>query len=162
MTRMKWTKRTFCLCVLVALAAVANAAQAKVKPEIMGISLEMGREAAQSRLKALGQLEKEDRKRQEVWAIKDPRISHLLVGYDADNRVRYVTAIARTDGPRIRYQEIAQVKTAQRSNYQGNYRFTWEIPERRGQFAFVVIAHGRDPNFLDSYSIKKVAEEEVD
>jgi len=162
MTRMKRTKLTFCFCVLVALAGVANAAQEKVKPEIMGISLEMGREAAQSRLKALGQLEKEDRKRQEVWAIKDPRISHLLVGYDADNRVRYVTAIARTDGPRIRYQEIAQVKTAQRSNYQGNYRFTWEIPERRGQFAFVVIAHGRDPNFLDSYSIKKVAEEEVD
>jgi hypothetical protein len=162
MTRMKRTKQTFCLCVLVALAGLVSAAQAKVKPEIMGVSLEMDREAAQSRLKALGQLEKEDRKRQEVWAIKDPRISHLLVGYDADNRVRYVTAIARTNGPRIRYQEIAEVKTAQRSNYQGNYRFTWEIPERRGQFAFVVIAHGRDPNFLDSYSIKKVAEEEID
>ena len=159
MTRMK---RTINLCLLVALVGLASAAQAKVKPEIMGISLEMGREAAQARLKALGQLEKEDRKRQEVWAIKDPRISHLLIGYDGENRVRYVTAIARTDGPRIRYQEIAEIKTAQRTNNQGNYRFTWEIPERRGQFAFVVIAHGRDPNFLDSYSIKKVAEEEVD
>jgi len=159
MTRIK---RILCLCLLLALAGLASAAQAKVKPEIMGISLEMGREAAQTRLKALGHLEKEDRKRQEVWAIKDPRISHLLVGYDAENRVRYVTAIARTAGRRIRYQEIAELKTAQRSNYQGNYRFTWEIPERRGQFAFVVIAHGRDPNFLDSYSIKKLADEEVD
>ena len=28
--------------------------------------------------------------------------------------------------------------------------------------AFVVIALGRDPNFLDSYSIKKVNEKEVD
>jgi len=143
-------------------AGLASAAQAKVKPEIMGISLEMGREAAQARLKALGQLEKEDRKRQEVWAIKDRRISHLLVGYDDENRVRYVTAIARTDGPRIRYQEIAELKDAQRASVQGNYRFTWEIPERRGQFAFVVIAHGRDPNFLDSYSVKKVSDEEVD
>jgi hypothetical protein len=159
---MTQTKRIFCLCLLVALAGLASAAQAKVKPEIMGISLEMGREAAQARLKALGQLEKEDRKRQEVWAIKDRRISHLLVGYDGENRVRYVTAIARTDGPRIRYQEIAELKSAQRSNYQGNYRFTWEIPERRGQFAFVVIAHGRDPHFLDSYSIKKLVDEEVD
>src|ERR1051326_7337411 len=146
------------LVLLLALAGLAGAAQAKVRPEIMGVSLEMNREAAQARLKALGQLEKEDHRRQEVWAIKDPRISHLLVGYDADYRVRYVTAIARTDGPRMRYQEVADLKSAQRLNSQGNYRFTWEIPERRGQVAFVVIALGRDPNFLDSYSIKKVGE----
>ena len=153
-------KRIFILCLLLVSAAVA--AQAKVKPEIMGVALEMSREAAQARLKAIGELEKEDRRRQEVWAIKDPRISHLLVGYDADYRVRYVTAIARADGPRMRYQEVADLKSAQRLNSQGNYRFTWEIPERRGQFAFVVIALGRDPNFLDSYSIKRLGEKEVD
>ena len=161
-TRTKQIKRICNLCLLLALAGLAGAAQAKVRPEIMGVALEMSREAAQARLKAIGQLEKEDRRRQEVWAIKDPRFSHLLVGYDADYRVRYVTALARTDGPRMRYQEVADLKSAQRLNNQGNYRFTWEIPERRGQFAFVVIALGRDPNFLDSYSIKKVGEKEVD
>lgn len=157
MTQMK---RILIVCLLV--VSVAGAAQARVKPEIMGIALEMSRDAAQARLKAIGQLEKEDRKRQEVWAIKDPRISHLLVGYDADYRVRYVTAIARSDGPRMRYQEVADLKSARRLSNQGNYRFTWEVPERHGQFAFVVIAHGRDPNFLDSYSVKKIGEEEVD
>jgi len=162
MTRITRTKPTFSLCLLVALAAMAGAAQAKVRPEIMGVALEMSREAAQARLKAIGQLEKDDRRGQEVWAIKDPRFSHLLVGYDADHRVRYVTAIARTDGPRMRYQEVADLKSAQKLNSQGNYRFTWEIPERRGQFAFVIIAHGRDPNFLDSYSIKKIEEKDVD
>jgi hypothetical protein len=161
-TRTKQIRRICNLCLLLALAGLAGAAQAKVRPEIMGVALEMSREAAQARLKAIGQLEKEDRRRQEVWAIKDPRISHLLVGYDAEYRVRYVTAIARPDGPRMRYQEVADLKSAQRLNNQGNYRFTWEIPERRGQFAFVVIALGRDPNFLDSYSIKKVGEKEVD
>jgi len=152
------------LSVIVCLLLISSAAavQARVKPEIMGVALDMSHEMAQSRLKAIGQLEKEDRKRQEVWAIKDPRISHLLVGYDADYRVRYVTAIARTNGPRMRYQEVADLRSAQRLNNQGNYRFTWEIPERRGQFAFVVIAHGRDPNFLDSYSVKRISEEEVD
>src|SRR5689334_7240268 len=152
--------RIFILCLLLVSGAIA--VQARVKPEIMGVALEMSRDAALARLKSIGQLEKEDRRRQEVWAIKDPRISHLLVGYDADYRVRYVTAIARADGPRIRYQEVADLKSARRLNSQGNYRFTWEIPERRGQFAFVVIAHGRDPNFLDSYSIKKAGEKEVD
>jgi len=154
--------QTFGLFVFLVIGVCAGAAQAKVRPEIMGISLEMSRAAAQMRLKAIGQLEKEDRKRQEVWAIKDPRISHLLVGYDAEYRVRYVTAIARTDGPRIRYTEVANVKTAQRLQNQGNYRFTWEVPARRGQFAYVMIAHGRDPQFLDSYSVKKVSEEEID
>lgn len=152
------------LSVIVCLLMVSNAAaaQARVKPEIMGVALDMSRDAAQARLKSIGQLEKEDRKRQEVWAIKDPRISHLLVGYDAEYRVRYVTAIARANGPRMRYQEVADLRSAQRLNNQGNYRFTWEIAERRGQFAFVVIAHGRDPDFLDSYSVKKISEEEVD
>lgn len=161
-TRTKQIKRICNLCLLLTLAGLAGVAQAKVRPEIMGVALDMSRDAALARLKAIGQLEKEDRRRQEVWAIKDPRISHLLVGYDADYRVRYVTAIARTDGPRMRYQEVADLKSAQRLNSQGNYRFTWEIPEQRGQVAFVVVAHGRDPNFLDSYSIKKVGEKEVD
>jgi len=153
-------KRTFILCLLLLSGAVV--AQAGVRPEIMGVALEMSHEAALARLKSIGQLEREDRKRQEVWAVKDPRISHLLVGYDAEYRVRYVTAIARSTGPRMRYQEVADLKSARRLNSQGNYRLTWEVPERRGQFAFVVIAHGRDPNFLDSYSIKKVGEGEID
>jgi hypothetical protein len=142
-------------------AVVAFAAEAKGRPEIMGISLGMGREAAQARLKTIGRLEREERKRQQVWAVDDPRVSHLLVGYDNDYRVRYVTAIARTGGPRIRYQEVVDVKHAQRSNYQGNYKFTLEI--KRGPLAYVTIAHGRDPQYLDSYSVKKVdSKEEID
>ena len=63
MTRIK---QTFGLFVFLVIGVCAGAAQAKVRPEIMGISLEMSRAAAQMRLKAIGQLEKEDRKRQEV------------------------------------------------------------------------------------------------
>ena len=105
----------------------------------MGVSLDMSRDAARTRLTSIGSLEREDRKRQEVWAIKDPRISHLLVGYDADNRVRYVTAIARTDGPRIRYQEVADLRSAERVVNQGNHKFTWEVEARRGRAAFVMV-----------------------
>jgi hypothetical protein len=143
-------------------SARANAAAGRLKPQIMGIELSMSREAARVRLQTLGSLEREDRKRQEVWAIRDPRISHLLVGYDAENRVRYVTALARTGANRIRYDEVADPKRAQRQEAQGNYRFTWEVEERRGQFAYVVIAHGRDPQYLESYSVKKVEEKEID
>lgn len=143
-------------------AALATAAQAKPRPEIMGVELSMSRDDARARLKSLGRLEREERKRQEVWAVDDPRISHLLIGYDADYRVRYVTAIARAGGPRIRYREIAELKHAQRLQYQGNYKFTWQVAARRGQLAYVTIAHGRDPQYLDSYSVKKVDQKEVD
>jgi hypothetical protein len=147
---------------LLVIAVLVSAAPARPRPEIMGISLEMNRDNARARLKSIGSLEKEDRKRQEVWAVKDSRISHLLVGYDADNRVRYVTAIARTDGPKIRYQEIADLKSAKSSHTQGNHKFTWEIEERRGKESFILIARGHDPKYLDSYSIKKADQEEID
>ncbi|HKG48438.1 MAG TPA: hypothetical protein VKB02_16995 [Pyrinomonadaceae bacterium] len=145
---------------LLVIGALVSAAAARPRPEIMGIGLGMKRDDAVARLKSIGNLEKEARKRQEVWAVKDVRISHLLVGYDADNRVRYVTAIARTDGPRIRYQEVAELKSAQRSITPGNHKFTWEIEGRGGHSAYILIARGHDAQYLDSYSVKKKDQEE--
>jgi hypothetical protein len=152
----------FLMLVILASAAPAQPLKSlKPRPEIMGVSLDMNRDDARARLKSIGSLEKEERKRQEVWAVRDSRISHLLIGYDADYRVRYVTAIARTDGPRIRYQEVADLKSAQRTVTQGNHKFTWEV-EGRGQLAFILIARGHDPQYLDSYSVKKKDQEEID
>jgi len=155
-------KQLLTLVLLLVAGVVAGAAPAKARPEIMGISLDMRHDDAQARLKSIGTLQKEDRKRQEVWAVKDSRISHLLVGYDADYRVRYVTAIARTDGPRIRYQEVADVKSAQRTVNQGNHKLSWEVPARGVHFAYLIIARGHDPQYLDSYSVKKKDQEEID
>jgi hypothetical protein len=156
-------KSLLSLSLLLVISVLVSAAAAWPRPEIMGISLDMKRDDAVARLKSIGSLEKETRKRQEVWAIKDARISHLLVGYDADNHVRYVTAIARTHGPRIRYQEVAELKSAQRSITTGNHKFTWEIEGRRGHSAFILIARGHDAQYLDSYSVKKKdQEEEID
>jgi len=135
-------------------SAIVNAATPR--PEIMGISLGMNRTDARARLQSIGSLERETRKRQEVWTIKDNRISHLLVGYDPDFRVRYVTAIARTEGPRIRYDDVADLQSAQREQNQDNYKLTWQIAARSGQSAYVLIAHGHDPQFLESYSVKRM------
>lgn len=149
-------KRVFSLCLLITMCISVAAAAPKPRPEIMGIALGMSRDDARARLKVMGSLEKEARKRQEVWTIKDSRVSHLLIGYDTSFRVRYVTAVARAGAPRIRYEEVADVKDAQRLENQGNFKFTWEVPGRSKQAAYVMIAHGRDPQYLDSYSIKKL------
>jgi hypothetical protein len=128
----------------------------------MGISLGMSRDDARTHLKSIGSLQRETRKRQEVWTIRDDRISHVLVGYDPEFRVRYVTAIARSDGPRIRYDDVADLESAQREQNQGNYKLTWQIAARSGQSAYVLIAHGHDPRYLESYSVKKVDQKEED
>lgn len=145
-----------CLVVVLTFGVAASVTAATPKSEIMGISLGMSRVDARAHLQSMGKLERETRKRQEVWAIKDERISHLLVGYDPEMRVRYVTAIARTGGPRIRYDEVADLKSADRVQNQGNYKLTWQVGGRSGHSAYLLIAHGHDPRFLDSYSIKKL------
>lgn len=153
-----------CLFLLLFAGILATAVAATPKSEIMGISLGMSRADARTRLQSIGTLERETRKRQEVWSIKDARISHVLVGYDPDMRVRYVTALVRTDGPRIRYDEVADLKKAERAQNQGNYKLTWQVAARSGHGAYLLIAHGHDPQYLESYSIKKVddKEKEVD
>ena len=122
----------------------------------------MSQKEAHARLKEKGNLEKEARKRQEVWALNDRRVSHLIVGFDPGYRVRYVTAVARTGGPRIPYSEVGDVETAERSTNQGNYRFTWKVAAERGHPGYIVVAHGRDPLHLESYSVKRLDDEEVD
>jgi hypothetical protein len=142
------------LCVVIGVSAIFFAATPP--PEILGVSIGMSQTDARGRLQRIGTLERETRKRQEVWAIKDDRFSHLLIGYDPESRVRYVTAIARTDGPRIRYADVAELQGAQRQENQGNYRLTLQIGERSGEY--VLIAHGHDSQYLDSYSVKKIGE----
>lgn len=80
----------------------------------------------------------------------------MLVGYDPEFRVRYVTAIARADGPRIRYQDVAELKIAQREENQGNYKLTRQVTARSGHSAYLLIAHVHDAHYLDSYSVKKI------
>jgi len=142
------------LLLIVVVGVSASVFAATPKPEIMGISLGMRQADARTRLQSIGSLERETRKRQEVWVVKDERISHLLVGYDGDSRVRYVTAIARTGGPRIRYEDVVDLKKAQREENQGNYKFTWQ------NRAYVLIAHGKDRQYLESYSVKKIDKDE--
>jgi hypothetical protein len=147
---------SLCWIVLMSVGVSVSARTRELPAEIMGISLGMARADVRTRLQSLGTLEKETRKRQEVWAIKDARISHLLVGYDPDLRVRYVTALARNGGPRIRYDEVADLKNAERVQNQGNYKLTWQVAARSGHAAYVLIAHGHHAQYLESYSLKKL------
>ena len=85
---------------------------AKTKSDVFGISLGMSHEAANKLLKKIGKLEKNESKLQEVWALNnDVSYSHLIVGFDKEtNEVRFVTAKARENGKRVRYETVLDVK----------------------------------------------------
>src|SRR5258708_31591019 len=51
---------------------------------------------------------------QEVWVFRsDPNIRSIIVGFAPDNRVRYITAIAKPDGRPLPCPPLGNIKNAQ-------------------------------------------------
>ena len=150
-------KRLVALCVLLLLVDVSIQAAGKEPPrDVLGISIGMSTEAAHSRLQKLGRLEKEERRQQEVWALqRDSDFAYLIVGFDKD-QVRYVTAKVREAGRRMRYSDVADIKSARKVIGAGNYEYIWQVAARGNRPAYLVVARGTDPNYLLYYSIKRV------
>ena len=142
------------VCCLLALAA-ACAPKDEPKPEILGVRLGMSREEAHARLQAIGRLEKEERRQQEVWRLNgDPSYTHLMVAYNKEfTSVRYVTAVANEQGRRVPYAEVLNLGSARLESAQSSRTYWQELPERFGRPAFVAKAIGTDPTYLKYYSV---------
>jgi hypothetical protein len=149
------------VCCLLLLAA-ACAASSGPKPEILGVRLGMNREEAHARLQAIGKLEKEERRQQEVWRLdSDPSYSHLMVAYNKEyTSVRYVTAVANAQGRRVPYAEVVNLGGARLDSAQASRTYTQELPERFGRPGFVAKAIGTDPTYLTYYSVERADPEE--
>lgn len=164
------------VCVCFVLTSGASARVNIPKPEVLGIRLEMPMASAYARLKKLGRRDKQTRKLQEVWTINDPRFSQIIIGFNPERRVRYVTAVAREGGRRVRYSEIGKLDSAKQTGGQFYYRYVWvsegaeagEREERKegerkgGRSGYTVTAQGRNAEYLDSFSVKKMNVGEVD
>ncbi|MGH9902821.1 MAG: hypothetical protein ACRD68_13520, partial [Pyrinomonadaceae bacterium] len=128
-------------------------------PDALGIRIGMSQKEARGRLEKVGRLLKEERKRQEVWALdRDPHFASMILGFDGEYRVRYVTLAARAGGAgRMRYSDVADVKGAQQTVGVNNYKYTWRVAARGGDRpGYVVVARGTDPQYLSYFSIKKI------
>ena len=144
------------ICCLLLLAA-ACATPVEPKPEILGVRLGMSREEARARLQNIGQLEKEERRQQEVWRLtNDPVYSHLMVAYNKEyTAVRYVTAVANEQGRRVRYADVVDLKRAREDTTPASHAYTQEVPARPDQPGFVAKAIGTDPAYLKYYSVER-------
>jgi hypothetical protein len=132
-------------------APPANSGQAPPITDILGIRLDMPRDTVRTTLGAIAKLEREERRRQEVWNLtNDPRFASLIIGYTPDWNVRFVTAIAKPDGVAVHYNDVLDVATADHRAAGETHTYTWKT----GTPPYYVIAIGK-PERVEYLSLKK-------
>ncbi len=147
-----------CFFVLLLNACHRGGVAGGLKPEVLGVRLGMSKEEAEARLSQLGQLEKQERKQQEVWKLTDdPSYSHLIVAYNKEyTSLRFITAVAKEDGRRVRYADVIDTSQARRAEAGSTYTYTLEVPAKESQPRFEVRLVGNSPNYLKYYTIEKL------
>ena len=151
----------FFLAGLVSLAwASADASAGEVQRQILGIHFKLAKDDVHKRLNEIGSFVRAERKGQEIWQIRDPSFSHLIVAFGKDGALRFVTAVAREDAAakRVPYGEIGNLEKARQAGDASikNFNYEWNLPSQDGNPHLLVNARGRDPKFLATHSLKKV------
>ena len=149
-----------CILALLSFCTGASAKEQPLADRILALELGMPKEQVEKNLEAIGKFVRDERKRQQIWEVRDPSFSHIIVGFDADQHLRYVTAVAREDkdAKRLRYSEIGDVAAAHQAGDVAvkNFNYEWRLPSRKDKPDGLVIARGRDPEFVTTYSLKRL------
>lgn len=145
------------LSLLVSVSCVTTGLRAP--DEIAGVNLEMTAAAARAALANAGQLTRtETSLNQEIWTLRaDPSFTGVIVGFDANNRVRFITGIARPE--MLRYTSVVDPIRATRVTTGNVHRYTWLLKARRFGEKYKVIAIGSDREFVHYLSLKRVVED---
>ena len=118
--------------------------------EIVGVRLGMSRDAVRSGLASVARLEREERRRHEIWTLDgDPRFASLNIGYTKEWNVRFVTAVAKPDGVAVRYADVLDLAKATHKAAGKTHTYTWVT----GTPPYNVIAIG-GPSRLEYLSIE--------
>ena len=135
------------------------AAARQPAPQILGLRLGMSYDQAHARLNDIAQFKSED-EGQQVWTLThDQRYQYVIIGFDRDRHVRYVTALARPEGKPVSYAEVGDLAHATRTGGPGNLRYTWRVRDKGGRLEYLVIAKGKNQRHLDRYAIKRLGVE---
>jgi len=148
--RLKPTLLAVLAALLVSCATSAPSQKAPIS-DILGIRLDMPRDAVRSSLASVARLEREERRRHEIWTLNDdPRFASLIVGYSKEWNVRFVTAVAKPEGVAVRYDEVIDLASATHQTAGETHTYTWTT----GTPPYSVIAIGKSDR-LEYLSIKK-------
>jgi hypothetical protein len=154
MSRKKINRAT--LLAFLVLSLTASAVGKQPAPQILGLRLGMSYSQAHARLNEIGQFKSED-EGQQVWTLRnDKHYQYLIIGFDRDRNVRYVTVLARPDGQPVNYADVGNLADATRAGGAGNLRYTWKANDKKGGFEYLAIAKGKDQRYLNRYAVKRL------
>jgi len=153
--------RKFLLVGLIGLAWIpASASAQEVQRHILGIHLKFGKDEVHKRLNEIGSFSRAERKSQEIWQLRDQSFSHLIVAFNKNGKLRFVTAVAREDpdAKRVPYKEIGDLEKARQAGDAriNNFNYEWDLPSHSDGPRTLVSARGRDPTFLTTLTLKNV------
>ena len=148
--------RAFLLLLAVAQATACATAGPHPVRDLFGVTVGMPRSDAHAKLGAAGSLAREERKRQEVWTVRDDRFEGAIVGYDPEWRVRFITAVAKKDGTPVRYADVLDVASATHRSTGASHNYRWHPPRAR----YTIVAIGNDPERLTYLTLTGEGEEE--
>jgi hypothetical protein len=149
-------RRAVCSTLLLAVAVACTTATAPLR-ELFGVRTGMRKTAVHAKLAAIGTLVREERKRQEAWEVSnDPRWRGALVGYDKEWEVRFITAVAKENGTRVRYAEVLDLAHAEHQQAGPSHTYRWKPPHAR----YTIIAIGNDPEVLTYLTLSSTSREE--
>ena len=141
------------LCFVLALAA-GNAQAKNSMRDVLGIYPGMPEEEAHERLERFGSVangaegETGEYEGREIWSLKHPRFTYVVLSVDREKRVEYVQGFLHKDHKPLRYGDIGDMKKA---TQKGNYIYVWELPARGKRPAMQLQARGSDPQYAGSY-----------
>lgn len=116
-----------------------------------GISLGDRQQHVVSMLRKTAQMQREE-EGQQVWKLNnDSSVAFLLIGYDKDRLVRYITELAHQGGS-LPCKPLTD--SPHKTGTEGNYVFTRDYKSQDSDM--LAIAHGSDASHLSSCSIKRV------
>jgi hypothetical protein len=133
--------------ILLLLLGAACASTGPARPplhDLFGVSVGMPKAKVHTKLAAAGTMTREERKRQEVWTLTDPRYEGAIVGYDTGWKVRFITAVARAGGPAVRFADVVDLAAAELESAGPSHHYRWRPPGAH----YVIVAIGNDPERL--------------
>ena len=138
------------LCVL-----IVPAAAKKPSSDLLGLRIDMPMGDAVRRLERMGHIAsgQSTSERKQYWEITDKRYANVVARFDGKDRLQWVSAFARRDGKRVRFEDIGDMKRARKA---GEYIYVWQVPARGERPGFQWIARSLDPKIVESVSLTRL------
>ena len=127
-----------------------------VPNDVLGLTIGMDKVDAGKHLQDIAEFQRSEGTSQQVWKLKDdPNFRVVAVGYNRENKVRYVTAFVDKDQAkeRIPFSGVGDLETAKAEIMEPHYRYIWEVPPVGGSEAYDVNVYGDNAEFVTIYTI---------